>query len=43
MTNNPLECRYWTQGYSVDDHVTFGEKQCIIYKEISPIWYMTYM
>ena len=26
MTNNPLECRYWTQAYSVDDHVTFGEK-----------------
>ena len=43
MTNNPLECRYWTQAYSVDDHVTFGEKLCIIYKEISQIWYMTYM
>ena len=43
MTNNPLECRYWTQAYSVDDHVTFGEKTCIIYKEISQTWYMTYM
>ena len=26
MTNNPLECRYWTHVYSVDDHVTFGKK-----------------
>ena len=26
MTNNPIECRYWIQAYSVDDHVTSGEK-----------------
>ena len=26
MTNNPHECRYWTQAYSVDDHIIFGEK-----------------
>ena len=26
MTNNPLACRYWTQTYNVNDHVTFGEK-----------------
>ena len=26
MTNNLLECRYWTEGYNADDHVTFGEK-----------------
>ena len=26
MANNPLECRYWEQCYTVDDHVMFGEK-----------------
>ena len=26
MANNPLECRYWTQAYSVDDHIILGEK-----------------
>ena len=26
MTNNPNECRYWTQAYSVDDHIFCGEK-----------------
>ena len=31
MTNNPLECRYWTQAYSVDDHVTFGGKNYVLY------------
>ena len=31
ITNNPLECRYWTQAYSVDDHVTFGEKNNVIF------------
>ena len=25
MANNPLECRYWTQCYTVDNHVMFGE------------------
>ena len=43
MTNNPLECRYWTQAYSVDDHVTFGGKTMYIYREISQTWYMIYM
>ena len=31
MTNNPLECRYWTQAYSVDDHVTFGGKKYVLF------------
>ena len=26
MTNNTHECRYWTQAYSVDGHIIFGEK-----------------
>ena len=26
MTNNPNECKYWTQTYCVNDHVFFGEK-----------------
>ena len=26
MANNPHECGYWTQVYSVDDHIVFGEK-----------------
>ena len=26
MTNNPHECKYWTQTYCVNDHVLFGEK-----------------
>ena len=26
MENNPHVCKYWTQTYSVNDHVLFGEK-----------------
>ena len=26
MENNPTVCKYWTQTYSVNDHVLFGEK-----------------
>ena len=26
MDNNPSVCKYWTQTYSVNDHVLFGEK-----------------
>ena len=26
MANNPHECRYWTQAYSVNDHIYFGER-----------------
>ena len=26
MTHNPLECRYWTQSYIVNDPVLFGDK-----------------
>lgn len=26
MSNNPLECKFWTQTYNVDDHMTFGDK-----------------
>ena len=44
MTNNPHECRYWTQAYSVDDHILFlGRRHCIICKEILLIWSMIYM
>ena len=37
MTNNPLECRYWTEAYSVDDHVTFGKKHVLFTKRFQ--WY----
>ena len=30
MANNPLECRYWTQCYTVDDHVMYGEKNSVL-------------
>ena len=42
MTNNPLECRYWTQAYSVDGHVTFGKKNMYYLKEISQTWYVSF-
>ena len=28
MENNPTVCKYWSQTYSVNDHILFGEKRC---------------
>ena len=39
MSNNPLECRYWTQACSVDDHVIFGEKMYYLQRDFTDVVY----
>ena len=43
MSNSPLECRYWTQAYSVDDHIIFGEKTLYYLQRDLQTWSMIYM